>query len=405
MAISVRDELNRDEGQSMNIGILGGGIGGLSAAIALKQQGFNVDVYERHSQPTEIGAGIVCWPNASFVLEQLGVLDKVANVSGALNAMNRFSSDGGSIGSLNINKLNELMAYPSYSIIRKDLMRILTERSLELNIKVHYQHNVTCLENNKHDKVRVTFSNDTHISPDIIVGADGRMNSFARQYVNGNNIPIYQGFINWIGVIESDSEVFTNMSVSDYWGVGERFGIVPVSKTKAYWAAGVASNSIEKTTPELYKTELMSRFSSWPAPIAQIITETPLSRINKIYVHDHDNIKTWHKNNVILLGDAAHSALPTSGQGACQALEDAWHFANCLAEHNDDLSSTFNQFTKLRQQKTSAITMGGRQLASSIFNQDLAFCKQRNIASKNTDYAGLVSGMAKGWMSELPIGA
>ena len=389
----------------MSIGILGGGIGGLSVAIALKQQGFDVDVYERHSQPTEIGAGIVCWPNACFVLEQLGVLAKVANVSGSLNAMDRFTSDGESIGSLNINTLNELMAYPSYSIIRKDLMHILTQRCLELQIKIHYQHNVSGLENYHNGKVRVKFANDTYISPDIIIGADGRMNSYARQYVNGNNTPIYQGFINWIGVVESDAEVFTNMSVSDYWGVGERFGIVPVSKTIAYWAGGVASKNIGKTTPELYQSELMSRFSSWPAPIAQIITQTPLSRINKVYVHDHDNITTWHKDNVILLGDAAHSALPTSGQGACQALEDAWHFANCLAEHNHDLSKTFHQFTALRIQKTSAITIGGRQLASSIFNSDLAFCKQRNIASKNTDYAGLVSGMAKGWMSELPIGA
>ena len=393
------------KGQSMNIGILGGGIGGLSVAIALKQKGFDVDVYERHSQPTEIGAGIVCWPNASFVLEQLGVLNKVAKVSGSLNSMDRFSSDGQPIGSLDINKLNELMTYPSYSIIRKDLMKILILRALELNINIHFQHNVICLESNKNGKVRVKFSNNTHIEPDIIVGADGRMNSLARQYVNGHNIPVYQGFVNWIGVIDSDSELFTNLSVSDYWGVGERFGIVPISKTKAYWAAGVASKSIGQTIPELYQSELMSRFSKWPTPIAQIIAETPLSRINKIYVHDHDSIKTWHKDNVMLLGDAAHSALPTSGQGACQALEDAWHFANCLAEHKHDLSKTFCQFTELRMKKTSSITLGGRQLAASIFNQDLAFCKQRDIASKNTNYAGLVSGMAKGWMSELPIGA
>ena len=69
----------------MTICILGGGIGGLSTAIALKQAGFEVDVYERHSKPSEIGAGIVCWPNASFVLEQLGVLDKIAKVAGSIN--------------------------------------------------------------------------------------------------------------------------------------------------------------------------------------------------------------------------------------------------------------------------------------------------------------------------------
>ena len=109
----------------MNISILGGGIGGLSTAIALTQAGFDVSVYERHSRPSEIGAGIVCWPNASFVLEQLGVLDNVAQVSGALNSMNRFSDTGEAIGSLNIHELNRLMKHPSYSILRKDLIKIL----------------------------------------------------------------------------------------------------------------------------------------------------------------------------------------------------------------------------------------------------------------------------------------
>ena len=387
----------------MQIGILGGGIGGLSAAIALKLEGFDVDVYERHSRPTEIGAGIVCWPNASFVLEQLGVLNRVADNSGSLIYMNRYTNYGESIGSLDINKLNQLMNYPSYSIIRKDLMNILTQRSLELNIKIHYQHNVTSLSDKANGKVSVQFSDGKIIEPDIIIGADGRMNSIARKYVNGENAPIYQGFINWIGVFESESEIFTELSVLDYWGIGERFGIVPITKSKAYWAGGVTSEKTANVNPELYKSELNSLFSNWPNPITKIINETPLSRINKIYVHDHDPIKNWHKNNVVLLGDAAHAPLPTSGQGACQALEDVWHIVNSLKENINDISNAFKVFAELRMPKTSGITFGGRQLASSIFNQDVEFCKQRNFTSKNMDYKSVVTGMAKGWASGLPI--
>jgi FAD-dependent urate hydroxylase len=123
----------------------------------------------------------------------------VAKVSGLLSSMDRFSSEGEPLGSLDIYKLNELMTYPSYSIIRKDLMSILTQRALELNITIHYQHNVTSIEKNKHGKITVKFTNNKQIVPNVIVGADGRMNSFARQFVNGHNTPIYQGFINWIG--------------------------------------------------------------------------------------------------------------------------------------------------------------------------------------------------------------
>lgn len=388
----------------MNIGILGGGIGGLSTAIALKQEGFDVSVYERHSNPSEIGAGIVCWPNASFILEQLGVLDKISNVSGSIKFMNRFTNTGEPIGSLDINELNRLMKYPSYSIIRKDLMKILIQRTVELNINIHYDHEVIKISN-ENTNTEVQFSNSKVIQPDIIIGADGRMKSLARKYVNGNNSPIYQGFINWVGVIEDESMNFTELSVSDYWGVGERFGIVPVSQTKAYWAGGATSKNIAELNPAKYNSELNSIFRDWPDIITKVINGTPQSSINKIYVHDHDPINLWHKNNLILLGDSAHSPLPTSGQGACQALEDAWHLTNCLKESPNDISKAFKLFTELRKSKTAGITFGGRQLASSIFNNNEEFCKHRNIESKNTNYQNAVVGMANGWSSGLPISA
>ena len=387
----------------MKISILGGGIGGLSTAIALKQQGFDVTVYERHSKPTEIGAGIVCWPNASFVLAQLGILEKVAAVSGSLNHMNRFSSTGESIGSLDINELNRLMDYPSYSIIRKDLMSILIQRVIELNIRIHYQHDVTDIVDDN-SNTTVQFSNGKRIQADIIIGADGRMNSLARKYVHGSNKPIYQGLINWVGVFEDKSVNFSDLAIADYWGVGERFGIVPVSKNKAYWAGGVVSKDINKINAYEYKSELNLLFDHWPDLIAKVINQTPLSRINKIYVHDHDSIDVWHKNNVVLLGDAAHAPLPTSGQGACQALEDAWHLTQCLKEHVTDTFKAFTLFTEMRKPKTSGITIAGRQLAASIFNQDEAFCKDRNLVSKKTNFQKTVEGMARGWTSELPIG-
>lgn len=389
----------------MNIAVLGAGVGGLSAAIALKQAGFDVDVYERHPTPTEIGAGIVCWPNALFVLEQLGVLNQLAEVSGCLNYMNRFSCDGDALGSLDIKKLSELMGYPSYSVIRKDLMSILTRRLLSIKVNIHYQHNVVALSEHDNGQVSAQFGNGKTIQPDIIIGADGRMNSLTRQYVNDDNQPIYQGFINWIGIYESKKELFSDISVADYWGTGERFGILPLSSTKAYWAGGAVSKKIGLREPKFYKQELNSLFSHWPDPIGQIIGVTPVERINKVFVHDHHPIKTWHKNNVVLLGDAAHSPLPTSGQGACQALEDAWHIVNCLKKHSHNVSQAFTEFTQIRLEKTTGITMAGRQLASTIFNQDPEFCRKRNIASKNTHYKNVVSAMAKGWASGLPISA
>ena len=387
----------------MEVAILGGGIAGLSTAIALTLAGYKVDIYERHAAMSTIGAGIVCWPNACFVLNELGVLNKLMLVSNSLNKMNRFSHVGEALGSIDINKLSEIMGYASYSIIRENLMTLLIERASELNINIHYSHAAIAISDEDKEGVRVQFENGKSIQPDMILGADGRMNSITRTYVNGDNTPIYQGFINWIGVVESHNELFKDMSVSDYWGTGDRFGIVPVSSKKAYWAGGTVSENISTKNPDLYKQELHAIFSHWVDPIASIIDKTPLSDINKIYVHDHNPIKKWHKNNVLLLGDAAHAALPTSGQGACQALEDAWHFTNILNENKDNISLVFELFTQLRMEKTTGITRGGRQLASALFNNDANVCIQRNVASKNTDYQELVNGMATGWASGLPI--
>jgi 2-polyprenyl-6-methoxyphenol hydroxylase-like FAD-dependent oxidoreductase len=387
----------------MRLAILGGGIGGLCSAIALKLAKHEVEVYERNTTISNIGAGIVCWPNASFILDKLGVLNKLIHQSNTLNNMKRFSHNGDFLGSIDIDKLNELMGYPSYAVLRRDLMKLLTDRAIELEINIHYQHNVISLLDSGSERVFVKFENGKTIEPDITVGADGRMNSVTRKYVNKDNAPIYQGFINWIGVFESDEEMFNDSAVLDYWGTGDRFGIVPVSRNKAYWAGGIVANSIGPNAPQTYKQELNDIFSNWVNPIAKIIDKTPVSRINKIYIHDHNPITKWHKNNVLLIGDAAHAALPTSGQGACQAIEDAWHFANSLKEHPNNISLAFNHFTHLRIAKTTGITMGGRQLATAIFNTDPEFCINRNLTSKATNYQNLVEAMAKGWASGLPL--
>jgi len=97
--------------------------------------------------------------------------------------------------------------------------------------------------------------------------------------------------------------------------------------------------------------------------------------------------------------------LPTSGQGACQALEDAWHLANYLSENSTDLDYTFSKFTQLRLSKTTGIINAGRGLASSIFNSDRAYCKVRNESSKKTDYLQVAKSMAEGWSNGLQINA
>lgn len=387
----------------MKIKILGAGVGGLTTAIALKEKGFDVDIYERNEHRSDIGAGIVCWPNASFVLKELGMIDDVARFSGTPVRMRRFSKKGDDLGSLNIVQLDEKMGNPSFSILRKDLMAVLESRLIECGIEVQYGKRIEKLVSSQSGSTSIHFENGVVDTADIIIGADGRMGSVAREFVNGSNKPVFQEFINWIGVYETKTPIFSDIEVSDYWGVGDRFGIVPISSTKAYWAGGVASQKIEEKNPLKYKHDLLALFKGWPTPIETIINKTPLENINKIYVHDHNPIEIWHRDNVLLIGDAAHAPLPTSGQGACQAIEDAWHLAGLLGNHEGSIDSVFQAFTKIRFSKTTSIIMGARQFASSLFHTNENESEIRNEKSKKTDYSLVVNGMAKGWSSGLPI--
>lgn len=382
----------------MKVVILGAGVAGLCSGIALIQRGFNVEIFERRASPATIGAGVVLWPNATLVLEQLGLLPRIKKLSGAPNQMRRVSSSGQALGNLDIEMINEQIGGGSLSISRSALIDVMYHAFLEVGGRVHFSQEVAELTS-KSDvtKASIRFRSGLVLTPEIIIGAEGRMNSPSRQYVLGHNTPVFQKFINWVGIIETEQSDIDNKVIFDFWGVGARFGIVPLSPQSAYWAAGVTASKVGENKPEYYKDEMLAVFNAWPTQVTDLIRDTPTHKINKIYVHDHDPVETWHRNNLILIGDAAHAPLPTSGQGACQAIEDAWHIARALEQSGRDTLKAFQNFTDTRHARTAGITMAGRQFAQTVFSDDPEFCRARDEASKSADFGILAKAMAVGW--------
>jgi len=385
----------------MRAGILGGGIAGLGAAIALRLAGHDVHVFERRHDEGGFGAGVVCWPNAAFVLRELGV--EIEPVAGRPRAMRRLDDEGRELGALDLRGLNERLGHPSLSVLRRDLHARLLRRARELGARVHFGREVVGLEQVEPGRARARFADGSACAPELLLGAEGRMRSLARTYVNGSSAPIYQNFVNWIGVYAEEGGLSFAPEVHDYWGVGERFGLVPVSERVAYWAGGAARVDVQPRVPggEL-REQLLERFGDWPDPIPAVIEGTPTAALREVYVYDHEPLDTWRRDNVLLIGDAAHAALPTSGQGACQALEDAWHLARSLAE-SESLAAACAAFEAQRQAKVRGIQVAGRRLAGAIFATDPAACAQRNAEARRTDYDAAVAGMAAFWGSGLPL--
>lgn len=394
----------------MHFAAIGAGVAGLAAAIALRQGGHSVAVYEQAPAIRSLGAGIVSWPNASWVLEALGVWQALRPHGRRVHAMQRYTADGELLGSIDVRAIDAAMGHTSLALLRHDLMQALLARALALGVVLHTGHRlreVVALQAAGAGATRLVFDNGVTVQPDWVLGTEGRMRSRCRAFVLGTEEaarPVYQGFVNWIGICETATPAFEPGAVLDYWGTGERFGVVALSPHRAYWAGGAAM-PLGQAEPARYRAELQARFGHWPAPVQQALASTPDSGIHQIFLHDHDPTPQWQRANVLLLGDAAHAPLPTSGQGACQALEDAWHLGQCVQAQGDDVPQAWQQFVRLRQPKTAGITQAGRGLARGIFHTPAAGIAQRNHGARATDYAATAAGMAQGWGQGLPLSA
>lgn len=390
----------------MNFAAIGAGVAGLATAIALRQAGHTVAVYEQAPAIRSLGAGIVCWPNASWVLDALAVWRRLRPLGTPVHTMRRLTPDSELLGSLDVRILDQQMGHPSVAVLRHDLMQALLARALELGVVVHYGHrllNVVAVQEAGPQATQLVFDNGVVAQPDWVLSTEGRMRSRCRAFVLGSEDearPVYQGFVNWIGICETGAPVFEPGVVLDYWGVGERFGVVALSPRRAYWAGGAAM-PLGQAQPSRYRTELQARFAHWPVPVRQALEGTPDGGIHQVFLHDHHPTAQWQRANVLLLGDAAHAPLPTSGQGACQALEDAWHLAHCLQANADDVPLAWRQFMQLRQPKTAGVIQSGRHLAHNIFHTPPEGIAQRNRAARETDYAAMALGMAQGWSQGL----
>lgn len=384
----------------VRVAIIGAGIAGTAAAIALRSLGLDVHVYERrpHDADSTLGAGVVCWPNAAFVLDELGLLDRALARGHRIRAMRRVASTGAPLGSLPTTVIDEALGYPSFAILRASLHELLLERAVSAGAVVHFERGAAAILEGD-PRTRLRLADGAIVDADLILGTDGRMRSVARRYVTGDAAPQDRGFVNWIGTVTRPTPTFDPGVVLDVWGVGARFGIVPLSPTRAYWAAGVARTSGGPADPSWPR-----RFSAWPSPIPELLRARDPAQTREIQIFDHDPIPQWHRHNVLLLGDAAHAAAPTSGQGVAQALEDVWHL-HALLRAGADPTTVGPRLYALRSSKAAAIVQVGRTMAASLFDTDESGCAQRNARSLATDFTAAARGIATLWGGGLPLTA
>lgn len=357
--------------------IIGGGIGGLTTAIALRRVGVEAVVFERAGDLREIGAGISIWTNAVKALEKIGLSDAVRGggqdgvgqqeIGGAIR-----TASGRKLMALPVGALERRFG-PSVVTTRPHLQRALISALPEAALRLGAE-----FTGFRQDGSGVTalFADGTEERGDLLVGVDG-LNSTVRAQLFGEEHPRYAGFTAWRGLVylEDGPE---DMGF-EAWGRGEVFGVVPIGGGRFYWFATKNTPEGGRAGPDGHKAELLERFGSWVEPVPSIIRAAAEEEILRHDVYDRDPLSQWCKGRVTLLGDAAHPMTPNLGQGACQAIEDAVALAGCVKAQGDVIVA-LKLYEERRKDRADMIVRRSRALGNVEQIENPLLCALRNAA-------------------------
>ena len=355
----------------MRVVIIGAGIGGLTTALALKQKGIDVDVYERSPELTDVGAGIGLWPNALKALYQLGLrpaLDGVSFVSmeGAVR-----SSDGAILSRTTADQFIARLGLPFIVFHRADLLAVLVDAARQ--IPIHTGHECRDVEQDG-NSVIARFANGASVKGDVMVGADG-LRSVVRDRLNVPGALKYSGYTAWRGIAAYDT---AGLMAGETLGCGQRFGIVPIHGNRVYWYATDNVPEGQRESPAEAKARLMELFAPWHRPIPDLIEVMEQGSILRNDIYDRDPAERWGSGRITLLGDAAHPMTPNLGQGACQAIEDALVLAHHLAS-GPDAESSLRRYESERILRTRSVVIASRRVGALFQVESRAFCRLRDI--------------------------
>lgn len=373
----------------MRVVVVGAGIGGLCAAIALRRAGHEVCVYEKTPEMREVGAGLSLWGNALTALDKLGLGAAVA-ATGSPAVSGAARDQRGRV----LTPVKAEAAGRMVVLHRGELQALLLEALGQPGVKtgamfVGYEEGP--------EGVRANFDDGEEALADLLVGADG-LHSVVRGQLHGAQPPTYAGYTAWRGVTAFELDPGAG---GESWGCGQRFGIVPMSRGRVYWFAVANAPEGEADPLPGRKARLLRRFEGWHAPVSDVIAATEESAILRNDIYDRPPLKRWSSGRVTLLGDAAHPTTPNLGQGACQAVEDAVVLAQCLAG-NQKIPAALQRYDAARIPRTTRIITTSRRFGQVGQLQNPFLCRARNLLLRATP--ARVAQQQIAWVTRFPEG-
>lgn len=344
----------------MKIAIIGGGIAGLSAAIALKEMEADIEVFEAAPKLEAIGAGLTLAANAVKALHLLGIAKPALAKGNELETLTILDQRGRPIAHTdNLQAASRFGTVANFSIHRADLQSVLLEQLPDVVVHTGKRLQRLTIEG---EPVSLYFEDGTMARADFVLAADG-IHSVLRQQLLPKVQPRYAGYTCWRAVIELP-EGIPSKEATETWGSGRRFGVVPLAEKKLYWFATLnASRPQDPICRNYTVADLKEVFNDFHDPIPRILEETPDDALLWNDILDIRPINRFAFGPVLLIGDAAHATTPNMGQGACQALEDSATLRRLSREYTD-LREIFRVFERKRLARTTWVTTTSHRLGA-----------------------------------------
>jgi len=352
---------------NLKVTIIGAGIGGLTTGIALKNIGYDVDIYDRTRELRPAGAGISLWSNGIKVLNRLGLGEKVANIGGQMNRMEYRSHKDERLSAVDLRPLVERVGERPYPVARTDVQQMLLEAFG--SEKVHLGWKCVAVEQDETSATAI-FENGDRVTSDLIIGADG-IHSTVREYVTGQSItPRYADYVNWNGLVPASDDLCEWDNWVIYVGEGKRASMMPVGDNRFYFFFGCPMAKGTTVEPKDRQAELKELFAGWSKAVQNLIERLNPLETNRLEISDLDPLETLAKGRIALLGDAGHATTPTLGQGGCQAIEDAEMLSRFLVSTNISVADALKRYEAARKDRVSQLVLKARQRTATIYGKD-----------------------------------
>jgi 2-polyprenyl-6-methoxyphenol hydroxylase-like FAD-dependent oxidoreductase len=328
--------------KSPTILIIGGGIAGLTTALALQRAGLEVQVFEQADTSREEGAGIALWSNATYVLAQLGLGDLLHEVGEPITHIVRYTSAGKILLDVPLENITSMVGAGSFAVHRAEFHQGLLQALA--NETVSLQAHCTQFQQHE-DGIVARFADGLSVQGDVLIGADGIHSTIATRLF-GQRVLRYVGYTVIRGIASFQHPFFSAGKIFQTWGPGVLFGAVRLTQERVYWYLQLTSPA---GSPRREKAELLSLCRGWHKPLEALIAATEENTLLQNDVYDSKPLSSWGKGRVTLVGDAAHPLAPALAQGACQAIEDAGVLGLCLRAEPATQALRIYEETRIRR--------------------------------------------------------